>query len=90
MGADHQIKEGSYVTTIKIRLMVPGVDILATKDAAPAKIGGDPGAAPLCTSAQPVGTFACAEDTGTGNVYPLGWGDATDGTGVFCDPAMCA
>ncbi len=87
-GCDHQIKEGSYITTLKIMLMMPGVDFDATRSGSPLSatpLGGDPAATTLCdpvtnaTNIPKQDTFTCTDR------YPIGDIAVEDHIGEFCE-----
>jgi hypothetical protein len=81
-GAEHQIREGSYTTSIKVALYTPGVEASAGQPPAstpePVLLGGDPIG----------GTFVCQQGTFTCNTFvPEGAEDVNDGTSWSCDTA---
>lgn len=48
MGVDHQIKDGSYITTLKLKLLAPGAELNQnTQGSSPTRLGGWDQATPL-------------------------------------------
>jgi hypothetical protein len=87
-GVDHQIKEGSYITILKIILFNPGSDMAGRADAAGGgdqqvmRLGGDPvGGGPnheflVCNQ----GTWTCVDKIVSGGIENM-----VPGTNTFCD-----
>lgn len=76
-GVDHQIRDGSYVTTIKVMLFVPRSESPSDLENV-SYMGGDP-----------LSSLAIACNQGTGTCLPnivMGGKDVTLGDLTFCDP----
>ncbi len=76
---DHSIREGSYVTTLKVILFAPGVEIDARDNFTdrPMQLGGEPGSSDIGSCYQ--GTGTCWDQIAQGGV------DVVAGAGTECD-----
>lgn len=66
-GVDHQIRDGTYITSLKLRLSSPGTDLLDASDLTPVNLGADPDGGALVRGGKfafvnrfPVGSAAAA------------------------------
>jgi hypothetical protein len=89
MGCDHQIKEGSYVTVLKLMLMMPGVDAIAKRGNSPMPIGGDPNAPTLCGNISGQGNIPDQNKHTCINAAVLGNSAVVDGVHEYCETIDC-